>query len=246
MNNDELETKKRELDLAKLNAELESLKTGFWKRVGRSLTSSAALIAVAIPAATAIWGHYDKAKELGLQKEKQSYELAMAREKQTEDIRSKYLDRLDDGKSRQRTLRFLVSTAADSSVKTWANNELAIVDKDIAEVERKVAEKEKQMNVALVAERAASGKDRELAESYKRQVEQLRRDKVDLEAMVGPTGLALRDGYARMEKEVEAKFGPAKRTDQMLKASDDGDRRRDQETNGRMKDLDTTRKVKLK
>jgi hypothetical protein len=108
----ESERLKLERDNAQLRAELAQLSRPWWRK-GSIITTLTAIIAAAVPVTTAVQAHYEKERELALQKSKQDHE-----------IRSSYLDRLDKPGGKLRTLRFVVATIEDPVMKRWAVEEI--------------------------------------------------------------------------------------------------------------------------
>lgn len=92
-----------------------SPQTGWRGRL--SLAGLSALIAASLPIATFVHGWIQKDKE-----------LALEREKQVENVRTAYLDRLKDGDSRERVLRLIIATAEDPRMRVWAEEELKRVE----------------------------------------------------------------------------------------------------------------------
>ena len=122
------------LDHARIESELKRLRSPWWR--SWNVTVIGAFIAAVAPITAGIEGYFQKQKEVEIQEQKQLHEIAMAREKQTEEIRKSYLDRLKDPAERMRVLRFLIATASDPAIKVWSQAELQIVEKEGAKREQ--------------------------------------------------------------------------------------------------------------
>jgi hypothetical protein len=136
-------------DLAKLQAESDRLKLrkehallrseiaalGLpWWRKASSVTVITALIAAVIPVTAAVQGYYQKQKELALEEAKQS-----------EQMRTGYLDRLKDEKAMVRILRFVAATSPDPVMRSWATEENKRLEEELSRWRGKI---DKQVEIA--------------------------------------------------------------------------------------------------
>lgn len=115
-----------QLERATVERDLAKLSKPWWR--SWNITALGAFLATIAPATAGVTGYFDKQKQLALEEQKQRHEIAMAQQKQDEDIRSRYLDRLLDPHQTRRTLRLLMATSSDTKVRDWAMNELPFVD----------------------------------------------------------------------------------------------------------------------
>ncbi len=130
----ESERLRLERDNAQLRAELAALSKPWWRKAS-VVTTLAAIAAAILPVTTAVQAHYEKERELALQEGKQSHE-----------IRTSYLDRLDKPGARLRTLRFVLATTTDPSLLQWAKTETQEVQAEINELDRRIAEIAEQLS----------------------------------------------------------------------------------------------------
>ena len=98
-----------------------------WWRNGSLIATLTAIVAAILPVTTAIQEHYRTNRELALEESKQA-----------NDIRTGYLDRLDKPGARLRTLRFVLATTNDVSLRTWALAETAQVQLEIAQIQQQL------------------------------------------------------------------------------------------------------------
>jgi hypothetical protein len=134
-----------ERDNAQLRAELAALSKPWWRK-GSVVTALAAIAAAILPITTAVQVHYEKERELALQEGKQSHE-----------IRTSYLDRLDKPGARMRTLRFVLATATDPSLLKWAQAETQEVQAELNEIDHRIAEIDQQLSTLPVDAPAPPG-----------------------------------------------------------------------------------------
>jgi hypothetical protein len=120
-----------ERENAQLRAELG--KRAPWWRKATTITTLTAIIAAVLPVTTAVQAHYQKERELVLQESNQAHA-----------IRTGYLDRLDKPGAKLRTLRFVLATANDPALETWAKEEMKVVQAELNDIERKIAALESQ------------------------------------------------------------------------------------------------------
>lgn len=173
----ESERLKLERDNAQLRAELAQLNRPWWRK-GSTVTTLTAIIAAVVPITTAVQAHYEKERELGMQESKQAHE-----------IRTGYLDRLDKPGGRLRTLRFVIATTDDPSLRKWAVEETHALElaeqlveqtqERVDELSRDMKEQEDQLNTAEQALRIAqTDSDRRAAQAN---LDRLRQQKLEME-----------------------------------------------------------------
>jgi hypothetical protein len=84
-------------------------------------------------------------------------DLALQGAKQAHEIRMSYLDRLDKP-GRMRTLRFVHATTDDPVMRSWAHDEMQVVQADIEEINRKILVLSKEIEGLEVPARASQAK----------------------------------------------------------------------------------------
>lgn len=114
-------------DNQQLRAELAAIGKPWWRQAG-IVTMLTALVAAIIPATTAVQAHFESKRELAIQESKQSHE-----------IRTSYLDRLEKPGTRMRTLRFVLATTADNQLRMWAQQEMKFVENEILQIDDRIA-----------------------------------------------------------------------------------------------------------
>jgi hypothetical protein len=132
---------KVEKDNAQLRQEIAAMAAPWWQR-SSTITTLGAFIAVVIPATTAVQGYFEKSTQLALQSEKQKQDLWLEQQRQTEQIRTAYLDRTNNDKALFRTLRFLAATSDDRNMREWANSERDLLNKQLEEWQAQVKKQE--------------------------------------------------------------------------------------------------------
>jgi hypothetical protein len=136
---------------AQLAAEIRRLRRGekptlAWWKNGATVSTLTAILAAAVLLTTAVHGWARKTRELALEDlkltaasrlelQKQANALAMQREKQTDEFRTAYLDRLKEPGERLRSLRFVLATADDERLRSWAIAEQSRVEQDLRKLE---------------------------------------------------------------------------------------------------------------
>jgi hypothetical protein len=115
-----------ERDNAQLRIELAQLGKPWWRKAS-IVTMLTAIIAAVVPVTTAIQAHSQQERELALQESKQGHE-----------IRTSYLDRLDKPGAKLRTLRFVLATTTDPTLKDWAREEMKQVRGELEALERQL------------------------------------------------------------------------------------------------------------
>lgn len=134
------------LEYAKLQHETRKLNRPWWR--SWNIAALAALLGAVAPATAGVQGYFDRRKQVTLEEQRQRHEMELANARQIEEVRNRYLERLKEPDQKRRTLRFLVSTANDSSIRMWATKELALLDVAIAKIEADLTAKEKAVEEA--------------------------------------------------------------------------------------------------
>ncbi|XXY47536.1 hypothetical protein WME91_46785 [Sorangium sp. So ce269] len=174
-----------ELKQAKIRAEIAQAQAPWWRKAN-TVTVLTAIITATVPGTTAVYGYFQKEKELALQQqrqtheitlaaERQEYDIEMARTKHIEDLRASYLDRLKDQSSRLRTLRFLAATATDPNLASWASKEKDIIDKENDELKSEIESLQKKSAELIEKSKQSLANSRVLAEGYRRDAEAARK-----------------------------------------------------------------------
>ena len=99
-----------------------------WWRSGTMVATLTAVLAAVVPVTTAVEEHYRTSRELALEASKQAH-----------DIRTSYLDRLDKPGARLRTLRFVIATTDDATLKAWAEAETKQVEAEVDAIRAQLA-----------------------------------------------------------------------------------------------------------
>jgi len=137
------------LERARTEREMRRLSLPWWR--SWNITALGAILAAIAPLTAGVQGYWEKSKQLALEERHKEREETIARDKQTEEIRNRYLDRVKDPKESRRVLRFLIATSTDSAVREWATAEQSIVE---AEAQMKVEKAEKAAQLVEQAEAA--------------------------------------------------------------------------------------------
>lgn len=119
----ELENERLQLE----NATLRALGGEWWRR-STVIIAMTAIVAGVWPATSAIRASYDVERDLALEASKQRHEQAMERERQMEQVRVAFLERLKTPEDRLRALRFLLANAPDAALRSWAETEKAALE----------------------------------------------------------------------------------------------------------------------
>jgi hypothetical protein len=112
-----------------------------------NITAVTALLAAVLPVTSAVQGCFEKRKQLALEELKEKQEIS-----------NRYLDRIKDRNDRPRTLRFLMETASDSDIRSWARTELTIVTRETDALVEELKQMEKNADEAEDAYKAALAK----------------------------------------------------------------------------------------
>lgn len=116
------------LETAKDESERVKLSRPWWR--SWNITALGALLAAIAPTTAGVTGYFEKQKQLALEEQKQRHEIAMAQQKQDEEIRGRYLDRIVDPQQSRRTLRLMIVSSTDEKIRQWAANELPRIDEE--------------------------------------------------------------------------------------------------------------------
>ena len=96
-----------------------------------------------MPLTTAIHsGCVQSNRELALESQKQANAIAMQRERQAEDIRTSYLERLKVPGEHLRTLRFVIATTNDNTLRAWAVQEKKVVEEELHKLDDAIKQAE--------------------------------------------------------------------------------------------------------
>lgn len=118
---------KLERDNAQLRAELAQLARPWWRK-GAVVTTLTAIVASVVPVTTAMQAHYQKERELAIEETKETHQ-----------IRTSYLDRIEKPGARLRTLRFVLATTSDPELKRWALQEQAQAQAELQAIDQQIA-----------------------------------------------------------------------------------------------------------
>jgi hypothetical protein len=118
-------------EIAQLRAEIRSMNGPWWRRAP-IVTALTTIVAAIVPTTTAVQGFIEKQKQLDLETAKES-----------DAIRSAYLDRLKDPDARFFTLRFVMATSDDPKMREWAKTELEHLSKQLDKWADDIARQEK-------------------------------------------------------------------------------------------------------
>jgi hypothetical protein len=149
-----------------------------WWKSSATITTLTAIVAAVVPLTTAVRGWVQKNRELALESQKQANAIAMQRERQVEDIRTSYLDRLKTPGEHLRTLRFVIATTNDTRLRDWAVNEKKETEDELRKLDQEIRQAEEAAEKARTtgAKDAARLKEieartREIAEKRRRESE---------------------------------------------------------------------------
>lgn len=141
------------LQLAKLRKETSDLTpvplTKWWHSWG-SVAGITGVLTAIIPLTTGVLGYFGNQRaqtlerikndhELALKKQQQEHQIQIERTKQLDEIGRGYLSLAKDPMERGRVLRFAQKTAPVPEVRSWASDELKIVQEEIGEIRQKYA-----------------------------------------------------------------------------------------------------------
>jgi hypothetical protein len=130
-----------------------------WWKSPAIITTLTAVLAAVLPATTAVQGWFQNRRELALQElkigsankselQKLTNAIEMQREKQTDEIRTAYLERLKTPSEHLRVLRYVLTTTGDQRLRDWA-----VEERKLVELELKRLESETQRMQAELAEK---------------------------------------------------------------------------------------------
>lgn len=140
--------------ILKEKADLTPAPTVRWWHSWGSVAGVTAVLTAMVPLTTAVVGHFSNQRTLALEREKNKHEIDLRqqqlahqfqieRTKQASDIGRDYLALSKDPEERARALRFTQKTAPMDQVRAWAQDELTLVQDEIAQLKREL-EKSKQ------------------------------------------------------------------------------------------------------
>jgi hypothetical protein len=99
----------------------------------------------------AIREHARTERDIALEQSRQAHALAVERERAAAQLRLAYVDHANAPADRYRTLRLILATTQDATLRAWAEGEKSIFDKELADAHKRIDEAE----AALAAARAA-------------------------------------------------------------------------------------------
>jgi len=108
-----------------------------WWKSGATIATLTAIVAAIVPVTTAVQGWAQKNRELALEDRKQ-----------TENIRTFYLERLKVPGEHLRTLRFVIATTNDSTLRAWAEQEKKVVEGELRGLDDEIKRAEEVVNRA--------------------------------------------------------------------------------------------------
>jgi hypothetical protein len=146
----EAEQLKLELELAKLRAEFAQINKPWWRK-GSIVATMTALIAAAMPVTMGVMGYFQKEREVALAQAQKERELALQLAQQDHTIRTSYLDRIEHPSARLRTLRFVLATTNDPSLRSWAQDEKKLVEKEVDQLRQELEDKRRQLDTLTMS-----------------------------------------------------------------------------------------------
>ena len=108
-----------------------------WWKSGATITTLTAIVVASVPVTTAVQGWVQKNRELALEDRKQ-----------TENIRTSYLERLKVPGEHLRTLRFVIATTNDSPLRAWAEQEKKVVEGELRGLDDEIKRAEEAVDRA--------------------------------------------------------------------------------------------------
>ena len=108
-----------------------------WWKSGATIATLTAIVAASVPVTTAVQGWVQKNRELALEDRKQ-----------TENIRTSYLQRLEVPGEHLRTLRFVIATTNDSTLRAWAEQEKKVVEGELRGLDDEIKRAEEAVDRA--------------------------------------------------------------------------------------------------
>jgi len=198
----EIERDRAKIELEREQIEAERKKLRRWWAPGLNVAAITAVLGIAAPFTTAVHGYFEKQRELALEGQKQANAIALEKEKQSEQIRGSYLDRLKDPTELQLILRF-IAAAGPESMREWAGKELGYVDKQVVNLLADVSEKSKtaknaeelaqqaeQANMKAIADGKPPPKSAAQIALLKEEALRREKEKADAEAKLHPSAAA--------------------------------------------------------
>jgi hypothetical protein len=142
----------------------------------------AALAAAIAPVVAAVNGKYQTDRELSLKAAEQKSAAELAAQRFKEDVRSRYLDRMKDETERQRTLRFLIATSPEESIRLWAEKEKSLVDAEVDSLKTQISKLEEEKSVATAELTEALSKKQSSVPIFRKRIFDISTEKANLEA----------------------------------------------------------------
>jgi hypothetical protein len=143
---------------AQHRADIRALAVPWWRQLPW-VASITAILAGTVPLTAAIDGSYQKERELALSAAKQEHEFYTS-----------YLERAGQPGARLRTLRFVMATTRDESLRDWAASELVIAEKEIAQ-----ANEELKIITSQLLDEGATPEQKKDAEERRKRIEEVLR-----------------------------------------------------------------------
>jgi hypothetical protein len=137
-----------ENETSELRAKLQKQIQPWWRK-SSSVATIAAIIAAILPVTTAVQGWVQKDREIALEQSKFTQNIALERERQSEQLHTAYLERLKTPGEHLRTLRFIIATKPDDDkLMRWAQAEKAEVEAHLSALEKELKEEETKRALA--------------------------------------------------------------------------------------------------
>lgn len=120
-----------------------------------TLIGVSVVLAAAYMATAAIREHARTEREIVLEQSRQAHALAVERERAAAQLRLAYVDHANAPADRYRTLRLILATTQDATLRAWAEGEKSIFDRELADAQKKIEEAEAALAAARAAQAAA-------------------------------------------------------------------------------------------
>lgn len=132
-------------------ADLKAVPQARWWHSWGSVAGVTALVTATVPITTGVLSYFSNQRTVDMERAKNEHDLALKDQQQkhqiaTEKIRLSdeigraYLNLAQDAKERARVLRFVRSTASILDLRTWANEELGVVQLEIDQLKQELAD----------------------------------------------------------------------------------------------------------
>jgi hypothetical protein len=129
-------------------------------RTSRGLGSStligvSVVLAAGYMSTAAIREHARTEREVAIEQSRQAHALVVERERGAAQLRLAYVDHANAPSDRHRTLRLILATTQDATLRAWAEGEKSIFDKELADAQKRIEEAEAALAAARAAQAAA-------------------------------------------------------------------------------------------